>query len=370
MTALSYRDMKDVLLITGVALECRDTDEMRTHVLESFKRVFKAEKGSFFLGRESGEGIDLSNAMISGVDPKAKAEYLQFYHRLDPTNIGLRSAFNVYSIDDIVPFSDLTKSRYYNEFYKPQSILYELVMLFRSGTQLLGLLSVLRPPQGGNFSSHDRAKAEFMVPYMKGILGKNLWLDRLKYRTNILETIAGNLPDTGIIVLNQSFQPIQMDEPAERILSLLSAEGEKKTKPGFFLPPEVYSQCEELLKTAQEQEQAELYERQLILDIPNRVQQLSIRLRLTRPRTESPVFIICLDLKDPIYSLNQRLNTMGLSKREQEVTRLVCEGLENGEISDKLFISSHTVEGHLKSIYRKLGVRNRTSLVHRVMTLA
>ena len=44
----------------------------------------------------------------------------------------------------------------------------------------------------------------------------------------------------------------------------------------------------------------------------------------------------------------------GLTAREEEVSALVIEGLNTQEISGRLYISSHTVMGHLKSIFRKL----------------
>ena len=50
----------------------------------------------------------------------------------------------------------------------------------------------------------------------------------------------------------------------------------------------------------------------------------------------------------------------GLSAREAEVLRLVATGLSNTEVAEKLFLSSRTVDWHLGSIYRKLGIHSRT----------
>lgn len=52
-----------------------------------------------------------------------------------------------------------------------------------------------------------------------------------------------------------------------------------------------------------------------------------------------------------------------LTPREREVIELVCEGLRNKEITDRLHISLATVSHHLTSIFRKLDVSDRTSLV-------
>jgi DNA-binding NarL/FixJ family response regulator len=50
----------------------------------------------------------------------------------------------------------------------------------------------------------------------------------------------------------------------------------------------------------------------------------------------------------------------GLSTREADVLRLVATGLTNAEVAEKLFLSSRTVDWHLSSIYRKLGLHSRT----------
>ncbi len=52
-----------------------------------------------------------------------------------------------------------------------------------------------------------------------------------------------------------------------------------------------------------------------------------------------------------------------LTPREREVIELVCQGLRNKILADRLHISEATVSHHLTAIYRKLEVEDRTSLV-------
>jgi DNA-binding NarL/FixJ family response regulator len=52
-----------------------------------------------------------------------------------------------------------------------------------------------------------------------------------------------------------------------------------------------------------------------------------------------------------------------LTEREREVIALICEGLQNKLIGERLFISETTVRHHLTSIFDKLGVTNRLELV-------
>ncbi len=49
-----------------------------------------------------------------------------------------------------------------------------------------------------------------------------------------------------------------------------------------------------------------------------------------------------------------------LSNRECEVLALVVEGFTNREIGEELGIARNTVKNHLRSVYAKLDVRNRT----------
>lgn len=52
--------------------------------------------------------------------------------------------------------------------------------------------------------------------------------------------------------------------------------------------------------------------------------------------------------------------TVDLSERELEMLALLTRGATNDEIADTLVVSAKTVKTHLSSMFRKLGVANRT----------
>lgn len=52
-----------------------------------------------------------------------------------------------------------------------------------------------------------------------------------------------------------------------------------------------------------------------------------------------------------------------LSERETDIIKLAARGMTNKDIADKLHLSNRTVEGHLRTIFNKLGVGSRTEAV-------
>jgi two-component system response regulator NreC len=60
-------------------------------------------------------------------------------------------------------------------------------------------------------------------------------------------------------------------------------------------------------------------------------------------------------------------NSLEFSNREIQVLELIAEGLTNQEISDRLFISKRTVEGHRQSLTDKTGCRNTAALIRYAM---
>jgi DNA-binding CsgD family transcriptional regulator len=60
------------------------------------------------------------------------------------------------------------------------------------------------------------------------------------------------------------------------------------------------------------------------------------------------------------------MSAYGLTEREQDVTRLVLQGNSTTEIAERLVVSAHTVQQHLKNVFDKTGVRSRRDLVGKV----
>jgi DNA-binding NarL/FixJ family response regulator len=57
----------------------------------------------------------------------------------------------------------------------------------------------------------------------------------------------------------------------------------------------------------------------------------------------------------------------GLSAREREILELLVDGQTKNQIAERLFLSPHTIDGHVRNIYMKLHVNNRSGAVAKAL---
>lgn len=78
----------------------------------------------------------------------------------------------------------------------------------------------------------------------------------------------------------------------------------------------------------------------------------------------SPKLLQQVILNIPNIEAKQKIiQQLEITEREMDVLRLICQGMTNNEISDKLFLSSKTVETHKSRLLRKTNTKNSTSLI-------
>jgi DNA-binding NarL/FixJ family response regulator len=63
-----------------------------------------------------------------------------------------------------------------------------------------------------------------------------------------------------------------------------------------------------------------------------------------------------------VESRRKKLEELQLTEREFEVLQLICKGLTNTEISERLFLSPKTIESHKSKLFLKTSTRNTASL--------
>jgi DNA-binding CsgD family transcriptional regulator len=74
---------------------------------------------------------------------------------------------------------------------------------------------------------------------------------------------------------------------------------------------------------------------------------------------------IVVTLRDatPRETFSRRCRVYGLSPREREVVAALVTGLDTRAVTERLFISRHTVQDHLKSVFEKMSIHSRREML-------
>ena len=74
---------------------------------------------------------------------------------------------------------------------------------------------------------------------------------------------------------------------------------------------------------------------------------------------------VTIEPANPLERTALYARVAGLSERESDLLNLLVGGSDTRELADRLFMSGHTVQDHLKSIFAKAGVNSRRVLIAR-----
>jgi len=363
---LSAEDLKDVLQVGRVALECNRSEELTREVLHLMEAVFKTSCSNFFFSLAWADELDLNRVVSLTIGQAFLAQFRKYYYQLDPfiNALSLSRCPTTVVTEQIVPYGKLTAGEYYNDFLKPQSIYSQMSIFLRKGDGLLGSFNLFRGPNADVFTSKDRAKAELMAPYLAEALSKIRMSEKTATQTAMIDKILLDLPYGAVVLMNEWYEPIYCSDTAKEKLNnqCNATEGSKDC---------LRYLSKVLSDHFGSQTAPALGKRKLKLQI--RRGKLEIVVRLVRMGIpESTFFAVYLESEGADSHKTQeeeKLKDLGLTPRERDVVRLLSEGLKNPEIGKRLFISEYTVENHLRSIFKKMGVSNRTAATNRLFMM-
>jgi DNA-binding CsgD family transcriptional regulator/PAS domain-containing protein len=350
-------DPSDLLRVTRLVLERCETDELRKQIIDLLQSIFKADAANFFLATDDGR-LSFETVVSNGIEEKWHSDFRRHYHRYDPFRNGIRYP-SVCTLEQVISYQELLKGSYYNDFLKPQSIHSELCVYLRSGRQLLGLIALFRPIRKPIFSIDEKEKAYLMAPYLSKALEISVVAERDARSQCIVNSLAFEIEGKGIILLNEHYEIIYMDNTAREIIPLLS-DNEVTAGIEHRSLPDRLLRC--LLDSRSQDTGSGVY------DLMTKEAKLHVCVKVKHEVSAGKAVYKLILKPEKSLLLARSLLASGLTARQSEVTVLVCNGLSNSEISEKLCISEYTVENHLRHIYEKMHVKNRTSLAHVVLS--
>ena len=349
-----------VLNLVDLAVASQDVDAMRRAVLAELGRLFRLDSASFFLV----ESDRFVRPCDLNVDASRRKDYMNHFYRFSPfrpRNPAIKfSDHDVFQIEELVPRSAFVATEYFLNHFRFLNIFYETGIYLRCARTIIGFIGLNRASQRRPFLRSELRLAEELSRRLAKVLHLHLARERELQKLDILQIASEHL-NCGILTLNRCFEPLYQNGRARLLLARLGEEASAgNASPGLLgkiqrgLEGIVGGDTLHLLATFSDQEKCFI---------------TASKLGEAGEGLHTPAYLVEIRESDSTWSLDRE--TLGqrydLSAREVEIVCLISRGLSNKEIASKLFISPWTVITHVKNIFAKMRVHNRTSAVQKAL---
>ncbi|MBT6341411.1 MAG: response regulator transcription factor [Desulfobacula sp.] len=363
---MTSKDFQDVLRVSQTALEIEKSEEQLSVVLNLLEQIFKTGNNNFYFANDCNKSLDLNHVISRGIEKNFFTEFKQYYHKLDPF-------YEILSINSYptVIIREHSKNRgkfseYYHDFLKPQHIHHQMSIYLKSKQHFLGVLGLYRPRKANKFSLNDHAKANLLAPYLASALENALSSEQKNKQHAILDSIAAHMPYKGIIALDESMKQIYQNEHAKDLL-FNATSPQKEQVPSFrSLHKKLYQSCKEFFRLNRRNKNTYAFQNQCDISCKINHENQKIHLEMIPYGDNHRLILLGFGPRQQDFDSIKLKSQFSLSKRQTEIVYLVNKGLTNKKIGEKLFISRYTVENHLKAIFEKVNVKNRTKLIYRL----
>lgn len=258
--------------------------------------------------------------------PKKQLHYLAAYEK------------SVLNINETTTPSSLIQSEYY-QFVKKHNVIDQMVLYFKSGAFMYGGIGFPRFKGEQPFTLKDRYILQTLANHLQHRIKNSIMMEEMKAKHHFLNKRGHEL---GIIQVNKHKNVSYYNETAQKMIEVIDLNSSVEAFFQNYITPYL-SQNERPIQMSIQKYNVEI--------IPQTTTTIrySIYLSLQDEEQNDPPFIKSL-----------------FSNREWEILEYVFKGYTNEQISKALWISINTVKKHLRNMYEKTGVSNRTSLLYKI----
>lgn len=271
--------------------------------------------------------------------------------------------------------SSLMKSAFYRRYMAPQRCLHAVGLFFWKGRRLICVIAIMRTAAQGDLSPAEMKLLRQLYPQVLTALRRLGSLEREHSARITFEESLNRLP-MPTILLRWNLKLVYQNRAARDFCAVWEKgpEAARLMKASSPVPSEILDRCR-LLKQqwAHAQRlnapQTSVKEEQVHHPRSPHLRATLHLKHLTSAGVARPHFLIeCEDLRSSAAPhagpASSRLpHLVRLTRREQEVARLVCEGRSNQEIADEAGLSLQMVKKHLHAVFHKLEVTSRSRLM-------
>ncbi|WP_235538117.1 helix-turn-helix transcriptional regulator [Sphingomonas sp. Root720] len=260
---------------------------------------------------------------------------------------------------DILKRSDNTP--FYAEFMRPLDVHHTMAIGLLNGQRYLGLIGVFRARHEPEFGAVELRKAALLACSIQTTLERNILEEDLSASRGVVSALGQVLENQGVVVTDTDFRVRYANLPAQQTLEKLMSPSERNHGDMSSLPAALLTPCR--MSLGRLEEGASI---QFELDVQRGGFRTKVKIDSMVDDPANLRRIIQFTASGSALSHVRKMRELGLTAREIDVAVAISSGLTNFQVADQLCISFYTVQSHLKSIYSKLNVSNRASLLNRV----
>jgi DNA-binding CsgD family transcriptional regulator len=264
------------------------------------------------------------------------------------------------------------KSPFYRNYMAPVNGRHAIGLFFWNAGRLLGVLVVMRSTKQGALSQAEMKLIHQLYTQFQTALDRLRRLEREHTVRVALEQFIRRVP-LPTILLRWNLGLVYQNQAASDFCSVWQrgSEQARLIKSRSPLPPEILDRCGALKKRWEQLSPLDFpqsgFKDELVHHPKRRHLRATISLKqISSAGVARPHFLI--EFENLRGGGGREFEVAGarlshlvrLTKREQQLARLVCDGRSNQEIADESGLSLETVKKHLHSVFRKLEVSSRS----------
>ncbi|MCZ2077959.1 MAG: helix-turn-helix transcriptional regulator [Bryobacterales bacterium] len=369
MKKLSVQEVRTIRDLGERARVCETLPELQGVMYEGINRLVGCDSGVCFDSTNTPFGWRFVRGQAFGVTDSDLRRWCQDYQARDPFVLQLSRLFKcggrrIFTSSDIRASVRYEDDAFCNEFLKPQSI-YHVMTIGLDKANLPdgvpgGMIGLHRSKRCSPFAEADVVRVATLLPYYLQAMQRVQIKDMAIERQSIIEVLSSEPPLLGIMILDHDCVPTYVDEEVSDLLGFPEPiKGDAPETVSHEVTQAIQSICRDMLARHETSDRIPNYRTVRFSTRFHRETTCRIHIRVEEAGRVQ--FILCLlhDGHDVDQSAAKRLN---LTMREIEVAHLVAKGMTNPQIARLLGISVRTVQNHLRAMYSKADVHNRTGL--------
>ncbi len=373
MGGLKGKEVDEVINLMQLCPASSQAEGDKARFFAETQKLFGADEIVFLCPNSRTTGIDLKHSFSLQRDRAFLSRYADYFWQYDPlyeAQLGADQSVPAFRTEDVLPYDQYVKLKYYDDFLQPQDLFTELVIRLRFKSYFFGAISLLRSRGRPFFDKEDVHKAELLIPYIVNTIDVGDVVSRDINEQKLFERWLESQSE-GIILLDADLRTLFYNSRADLFCQLLTGRKglpEPDSSRGDIPIPDVIVQdCRCLARTSFDRKGVPGYDNRIV-NSHNRRRYHIQYFMFNSPGSDEgrPSFIIVVnDLNRYSLEIDEIIAGQAkLSNREAAVARYAGLGWTNKEIADSIHSSPFTVQNQLKKVFEKTGLKNHTQLAN------